>query len=100
MAKIATNYMTRSKSNGPIDTVINYIQNEITKKNVLPGDKLPSERKLSELLGVGRPHIRAASLKTRLHLLRYTALPSRLGATKATLPDPPESTVVRTSGWL
>ena len=52
--------MTRSKNTGPVDTVINYIQDEITKKNVRPGDKLPSERKLSELLGVGRPHIRAA----------------------------------------
>ena len=55
--------MTRRKNAGPIDTVINYIQDEITKKNVLPGDRLPSERKLSELLGVGRPHIRAALQK-------------------------------------
>ena len=50
----------------------------------------------------GRPHERAASLKTLLHLLRNTAFPSRLGATNATRPvcGPPRSTVARTSGWL
>jgi len=64
--------MTRSKNTGPVDTVINYIQDEITKKNVRPGDKLPSERKLSELLGVGRPHIRAALQKLETYGLVET----------------------------
>ena len=64
--------MTRRKNAGPIDTVINYIQDEITKKNVLPGDRLPSERKLSELLGVGRPHIRAALQKLETYGLVET----------------------------
>lgn len=64
--------MTRRKNAGPIDTVINYIQDKITKKDVLPGDRLPSERKLSELLGVGRPHIRAALQKLETYGLVET----------------------------
>lgn len=45
----------------------------------------------------------AASLSTRLHLFLNTAFPSRLGATKATLPKPPSSStraVMRTSLWF
>ena len=59
--------------------------------------------RITSALCTGRPHDRAASLKTRLHLLRKTAFPSRFGATKATRPRSPESprrTVARTSGWL
>lgn len=48
----------------------------------------------------GRPLRRAASLKTLLHRFLYTALPRRLGATKATFPKSPSSpnrAVTRTS---
>ena len=55
--------MTKDKNVSPVDNVISYIQDEIAKKHVRPGDRLPSERKLSEMLGVGRPHIRAALQK-------------------------------------
>ena len=44
----------------PVDRVIEHIQGEIAEKRLLPGDRLPSERKLSELMGVGRPTIRTA----------------------------------------
>lgn len=64
--------MTISKNSGPVDVVVSYIQNEITKKNVRPGDKLLSERKLSELLGVGRPHVRAALQKLETYGLVET----------------------------
>ena len=64
--------MTISKNSGPVDVVVSYIQNEITKKNVRPDDKLLSERKLSELLGVGRPHVRAALQKLETYGLVET----------------------------
>lgn len=64
--------MVRGKKSSPVDVVINYIQDEITKKNFRPGDKLPSERKMSELLGVGRPHIRAALQKLETYGLVET----------------------------
>lgn len=51
----------------PVDTVISYIQQAITNKDYLPGDRLPAERKLSEMLGVGRPNIRKAIQKLELY---------------------------------
>jgi len=50
-----------------VDDVIEYIQKSIEEKIFLPGDRLPSERKLSEMLGTGRPHIRAAIKKMELY---------------------------------
>lgn len=49
------------------DDVIEYIQKAIEDKTFLPGDRLPSERKLSEMLGIGRPHIRTAIKKMELY---------------------------------
>lgn len=51
----------------PVDKVIKYIQEAITNKEYLPGDRLPAERKLSEILGVGRPHIRKAIQKLEMY---------------------------------
>lgn len=51
----------------PVDKVIDYIQHSITDKTYTPGDRLPAERKLSEMLGVGRPHIRKAIQKLELY---------------------------------
>ena len=51
----------------PVDKVIKYIQEAITNKEYLPGDRLPAERKLSEILGVGRPHIRKAIQRLEMY---------------------------------
>ena len=55
--------MKQETNHSPVDRVVDYIKTQIAEKQVNPGDRLPSERKLSELLKVGRPHIRAALQK-------------------------------------
>lgn len=50
-----------------VDDVIEYIRKSIEDKTFLPGDRLPSERKLSDMLGIGRPHIRAELKKLELY---------------------------------
>ena len=47
----------------PVDKIIKQIRNLITSGQLKPGDKLPSERKLAERLGVGRTHVRDAISK-------------------------------------
>ncbi len=47
----------------PVDKIIRQIRSLIVSGYLSPGDKLPSERKLSEKLGVGRTYIRDAIKK-------------------------------------
>ncbi len=47
----------------PVDIIIGQIRSLIVSGNLKPGDKLPSERKLSELFGVGRTYVRDAIKK-------------------------------------
>ncbi|MGQ1784150.1 MULTISPECIES: FadR/GntR family transcriptional regulator [unclassified Saccharicrinis] len=47
----------------PVDKIIRQIRELIISGYLKPGDKLPSERKLSEKLGVGRTYIRDAIKK-------------------------------------
>ena len=47
----------------PVDKIIRQIRELIISGYLRPGDKLPSERKLSEKLGVGRTYIRDAIKK-------------------------------------
>ncbi|NOU59718.1 FadR/GntR family transcriptional regulator [Marinifilum caeruleilacunae] len=47
----------------PVDKIIRQIRSLIVSGYLNPGDKLPSERKLSEKLGVGRTYIRDAIKK-------------------------------------
>ncbi len=47
----------------PVDKIIRQIRGLIISGYLNPGDKLPSERKLSEKLGVGRTYIRDAIKK-------------------------------------
>ena len=42
------------------EKVIDYIQGEILKGDLKRGEKLPPERELAELLGVGRNSVREA----------------------------------------
>ena len=55
--------MKQDSNHTPVDRVVDYIKTQIAEKQVNPGDRLPSERKLSELLKVGRPHVRTALQK-------------------------------------
>ncbi|SFL97730.1 FadR/GntR family transcriptional regulator [Pelosinus propionicus] len=47
--------------------IFDYLFNEIKDRKLIPGDKLPNERQLSETLGVSRPPLREA-LKSLSHL--------------------------------
>lgn len=47
----------------PVDKIIKQIRTLITSGQLKPGDKLPSERKLSDKLGVSRSHVREALQK-------------------------------------
>ena len=47
----------------PVDMIVRQIRELIVSGQLKPGDKLPSERKLSEKLGVGRTYIRDAIKK-------------------------------------
>lgn len=47
----------------PVDKIVRQIRGLIVAGYLKPGDKLPSERKLSEKLGVGRTYIRDAIKK-------------------------------------
>jgi len=47
----------------PSDLIIKQLRSLITSGQLKPGDKLPSERKLSEKLGIGRTYVRDAIKK-------------------------------------
>ena len=47
----------------PVKHVIEHIKKQISERQILPGERLPSERKLSELLKVSRSHVREALQK-------------------------------------
>ena len=51
----------------PVDKIIRQIRDLITTGQLNPGDKLPSERKLSERLGVGRTNVRDALRKLEFY---------------------------------
>lgn len=51
----------------PVDKIINQIKELITSGQLKPGDKLPPERKLCEVFGVGRSHVRDAIKKLEFY---------------------------------
>lgn len=51
----------------PVDIIIKQIRDLITSGELKPGDKLPSERKLSEAFNIGRTHVRDAIRKLEFY---------------------------------
>jgi len=51
----------------PVDIIIDQIRELISSGQLKPGDKLPSERKLSEALNIGRTHVRDAIRKLEFY---------------------------------
>jgi GntR family transcriptional regulator, transcriptional repressor for pyruvate dehydrogenase complex len=51
----------------PVDIIIEQIKELITSGQLNPGDKLPSERKLSEAFNIGRTHVRDAIRKLEFY---------------------------------
>ncbi|MCH5215177.1 MAG: FadR family transcriptional regulator [Muribaculaceae bacterium] len=49
------------------DKVINFIKEALDSRKLLPGDRLPAERKLSEQLGVSRTTVRQSLQKLELY---------------------------------
>ncbi len=51
----------------PVDKIIKQIRNSIVSGQLKTGDKLPSERKLSETFGIGRTYVRDAIKKLEFY---------------------------------
>lgn len=51
----------------PADKIIKQIRSLITSGQILPGDRLPPERKLADKLGVSRSHVREAIQKLEFY---------------------------------
>ncbi len=51
----------------PVDKIIRQIRELISSGQLKPGDRLPSERQLSERLGIGRTHVRDAIRKLEFY---------------------------------
>jgi len=51
----------------PVDKIIQQIRDSIVAGKIRQGDRLPSERKLSELFGVGRTYVRDALKKLEFY---------------------------------
>ena len=97
--------MKQETNHSPVERVVDYIKTQIAEKQVNPGDRLPSERKLSELLKVGRPHIRAALQKLETYGVvetrpqSGTTLPSFLKA-KSTIYSTKRSKLTNTTSTV
>lgn len=57
----------------PVDIIIHQIRNLIVSGQLKPGDRLPSERILSERFQTGRSHVREAILKLQFYGLLKTS---------------------------
>ncbi len=61
------NNFSQIEIESPSDKIIRQIKGLISSGQLNPGDKLPSERKLCEKLGVGRTHLRDALKKLEFY---------------------------------
>jgi len=59
--------LQRIKVQNPVDLIISQIRDLISSGTILPGEKLPSERKLAEHLGVSRSQVREAINKLQFY---------------------------------
>jgi GntR family transcriptional repressor for pyruvate dehydrogenase complex len=64
---VAINSFKKIVVTKPVDIIIGQIRELITSGQLKPGDKLPSERKLSEILNIGRTHVRDAIRKLEFY---------------------------------
>ena len=67
--------MNNSPNIKQVETVLKYIKNELYSGRLQPGERLPAERRLADMLGVGRAHVRAAFQKKRERLPPMSARP-------------------------
>lgn len=63
---VLENFKTIEVEN-PVDKIIKQIRNSIVAGKLNPGDRLPSERKLSESFGIGRTYVRDAIKKLEFY---------------------------------
>lgn len=61
------NSFTEIEVEKPVDKIIRQIRDLISSGQLKPGDRLPSERQLSERLGIGRTHVRDAIRKLEFY---------------------------------
>ena len=59
--------MNHSPNVKQVETVLKYIKNELYSGRLQPGERLPAERRLADMLGVGRAHVRAAFQKLEFY---------------------------------
>ncbi len=59
--------LPESNLNNPADEVIHRIKGMLSGGELQPGSRLPAERKLSEMFGVGRTHVRQALQKLEFY---------------------------------
>lgn len=66
------NNFEKIKIESPIDIIIKQVRTQITNGQLKPGDRLPSERQLSEKFGVGRTLVREAIKKMEAYGILYS----------------------------
>ena len=59
--------MDYSAHSGEVETVLKYIKEQLYSGCLQPGERLPAERRLAEMLGVSRAHVRAAFQKLEFY---------------------------------
>ncbi|MCM1151378.1 MAG: FCD domain-containing protein [Alistipes sp.] len=59
--------MNRPSPTKQVDIVLKYVKDQLFSGQLRPGGRLPAERRLAEMLGVGRAHVRAALQKLEFY---------------------------------
>ena len=59
--------LQRIEIKNPVDLIIDQVRALIASGKIKPNDKLPSERKLADHLGVSRSHVREALSKLQFY---------------------------------
>ncbi len=72
MNKFLLNNIKAIQIESPVDKIIGQLKQLILSGQLKPGDRLPAERVLSEMFGIGRSYIREAILKLEFYGLLKT----------------------------